>query len=206
MDLLEFKREFIMSADFFMNNEADIDAKGTVWINHSNLEIHVPVCETQIHMRMSYSLFALWAKHYGFKRSESTMYFTRFSSLRVPGWDQNLPVFAGRAARDLWLLPWPFSQHPFCGIDSTSLCICSWFPQPPSDSDLTSSSRGGWGNQEHMQRLVESIRKNGCCEKGHGRKPKVTRSAPCKILAGFDPSPEREGLENLVKYIVDRNV
>jgi geranylgeranyl pyrophosphate synthase len=27
-----------------------------------------------------------------------------------------------------------------------------------------------------------------------------------QTLEDFEPSPEREGLENLVKYIVDRNV
>ena len=36
-DILEFKREFKLSAEFFMNYEADIDAKGAAWINHSNL-------------------------------------------------------------------------------------------------------------------------------------------------------------------------
>jgi len=75
----------------------------------------------------------------------------------------------------------------------------------PEDEDVKSLADGGWGNQDHMQRLVESIRKTDAVKKAM-EEAKGHAGRALQILADFDPSPEREGLENLVKYIVDRNV
>jgi len=75
----------------------------------------------------------------------------------------------------------------------------------PEDEDVKSLADGGWGNQDHMQRLVESIRKTDAVKKAMGE-AKGHAGRALQILTDFDPSPEREGLENLVKYIVDRNV
>ena len=75
----------------------------------------------------------------------------------------------------------------------------------PEDEDVKSLADGGWGNQEHMQRLVELIRKTDAVKKAM-EEAKGHAERALQILADFDPSPEREGLENLVKYIVDRNV
>jgi geranylgeranyl pyrophosphate synthase len=75
----------------------------------------------------------------------------------------------------------------------------------PNDDNVKSLADGGWGNQERMQRLVESIRKTDSVKKAMDEaKQHVVRAL--ELLKEFNPSPEREGLENLVKYIVDRNV
>ena len=75
----------------------------------------------------------------------------------------------------------------------------------PDDEDVKSLADGGWGNQDRMQRLVESIRRTDAVKKAMGEaKQHATRAL--QALGDFEPSPEREGLENLVKYIVDRNV
>jgi geranylgeranyl pyrophosphate synthase len=75
----------------------------------------------------------------------------------------------------------------------------------PEDEDVKSLANGGWGSQERMQRLVESIRKTDAVKKAMDEAKQHAKRA-LRILEDFDPSPEREGLENLVKYIVDRNV
>jgi geranylgeranyl pyrophosphate synthase len=75
----------------------------------------------------------------------------------------------------------------------------------PDDEDVKSLANGGWGNQERMQRLVESIRKTDAVKKAMEEAKQHAKRA-LRILEDFDPSAERESLENLVKYIVDRNV
>ena len=75
----------------------------------------------------------------------------------------------------------------------------------PEDEDVRSLANGGWGNQERMQRLVESIRKTDAVKKAM-EEAKQHAERALQTLEDFEPSPEREGLENLVKYIVDRNV
>ncbi len=75
----------------------------------------------------------------------------------------------------------------------------------PADEDVKSLADGGWGNQDRMQRLVESIRRTDAVKKAM-EEAKQHASRALQTLEDFEPSPEREGLENLVKYIVDRNV
>jgi geranylgeranyl pyrophosphate synthase len=75
----------------------------------------------------------------------------------------------------------------------------------PNDEDVRSLVDGGWGNQERMQRLVESIRRTDAIKKAMAE-AKGHAARALQTLDSFDPSPEREGLENLVKYIVDRNI
>ncbi len=75
----------------------------------------------------------------------------------------------------------------------------------PEDEDVKSLADGGWGNQDRMQRLVESIRRTDAVKKAM-EEAKQHASRALQTLEDFVPSPEREGLENLVKYIVDRNV
>ncbi len=75
----------------------------------------------------------------------------------------------------------------------------------PEDEDVKSLADGGWGNQDRMQRLVESIRRTDAVKKAMGE-AKQHASRALQTLEDFEPGPEREGLENLVKYIVDRNV
>jgi geranylgeranyl pyrophosphate synthase len=75
----------------------------------------------------------------------------------------------------------------------------------PEDEDVKSLADGGWGNQGRMQRLVESIRRTDAVKKAM-EEAKQHASRALQTLEDFEPSQEREGLENLVKYIVDRNV
>ncbi|HUI88190.1 MAG TPA: polyprenyl synthetase family protein [Anaerolineales bacterium] len=75
----------------------------------------------------------------------------------------------------------------------------------PEDEDVKSLVDGGWGNQERMQRLVQSIRRTDAV-KNAMEEARGHASRALQLLGAHDPSPEREGLENLVNYIVDRNV
>lgn len=75
----------------------------------------------------------------------------------------------------------------------------------PKDEDVKSLSEGGWGNQERMARLVESIRKTDAVKKAMAEAHQHVEIA-LKTLEGFEPGPEREALENLAKFIIDRNV
>ena len=75
----------------------------------------------------------------------------------------------------------------------------------PDDADVKSLSEGGWANQDRMTRLVESIRKTDSVQKAMlEARQHVERSL--ETLWGFEPSPEREALESLAKFIIDRNV
>jgi geranylgeranyl pyrophosphate synthase len=75
----------------------------------------------------------------------------------------------------------------------------------PEDDDVRSLPAGGWANQERMARLVESVRRTNAVEKAMGEANEHI-SAALRILSAFDPSPERLALENLARFIVDRNV
>jgi geranylgeranyl pyrophosphate synthase len=75
----------------------------------------------------------------------------------------------------------------------------------PQDEDIKSLSEGGWGNQDRMTRLVESIRKTNSVKLALSEAKQHVELA-LQMLEGFEPSPEREALENLAKYIVDRNI
>lgn len=74
----------------------------------------------------------------------------------------------------------------------------------PDDEDVKSLSEGGWANHERMTRLVESIRRTDSVPKAMAEANQHVTVA-LRILEGFDPSPEREALENLARFIVDRN-
>jgi geranylgeranyl pyrophosphate synthase len=75
----------------------------------------------------------------------------------------------------------------------------------PDDADVKSLSEGGWANQDRMTRLVESIRKTDSVQKAMlEARQHVERSL--ETLWGFEPSPEREALESLARFIIDRNV
>ncbi len=75
----------------------------------------------------------------------------------------------------------------------------------PADEDIKSLSDGGWGNQDRMARLVESIRKTDSVQKAVNE-AKTHVGLALRTLEGFETSPEREALENLAKFIVERNV
>ncbi len=75
----------------------------------------------------------------------------------------------------------------------------------PTDEDVKSLPEGGWANEEKMNRLVESIRKTDAVKKSMSEASRHVENA-LQTLESFDPSPEREALENLAKFIVDRKV
>jgi len=75
----------------------------------------------------------------------------------------------------------------------------------PKDEDIKSLAEGGWANEERMRRLVNSIRKTDSVKKAMIEANQHVENA-LRALENFEPGPEREALENLAKYIVDRKV
>jgi geranylgeranyl pyrophosphate synthase len=75
----------------------------------------------------------------------------------------------------------------------------------PKDEDVKSLSEGGWANHERMTRLVESIRNTDSVKKAMAEAKAHVELALQKI-SRIEPSIEREALENLAKFIVDRTV
>jgi geranylgeranyl pyrophosphate synthase len=75
----------------------------------------------------------------------------------------------------------------------------------PNDDDVRSLADGGWANERRMARLVESVRSTDSVKKAMVDAQQHIESA-VQALEGFEPSQERESLENLAKFIVDRKV
>lgn len=75
----------------------------------------------------------------------------------------------------------------------------------PDDTDVLSLPKGGWTNSENMTRLVNNIRASDAAKlamreaEGH-----IERALSC--LSHMDHSAERDALENLARYIVDRKI
>ena len=75
----------------------------------------------------------------------------------------------------------------------------------PDDEDVLSLPGGGWKDTERVQRLVDNIRKNSAIEMAMNE----ARQAVSRALSALEDapvSPEREALEELAKFIVDRKV
>jgi len=75
----------------------------------------------------------------------------------------------------------------------------------PDDVDVVSLPNGGWTNNENMTRLVEKIRSSSCTKKAMIEAEQHVDRA----LARLEEMPacaERDALENLAKYIVDRKI
>ena len=75
----------------------------------------------------------------------------------------------------------------------------------PDDVDVLSLPNGGWTNNENMTRLVEKIRSSSCTKKAMVEAEQHVDRA----LARLEEMPacaERDALENLAKYIVDRKL
>jgi geranylgeranyl pyrophosphate synthase len=75
----------------------------------------------------------------------------------------------------------------------------------PKDDDVKSLAEGGWANEERMARLVESVRGTDAVQKAMADARRHVERA-LERLEEFEPAPEREALENLAKFIVDRRV
>jgi len=75
----------------------------------------------------------------------------------------------------------------------------------PEDVDVLSLPQGGWTNPENMARLIEKIRQSEAIAKSMQEAEAHIDRALAR-LESLERSTEREALENLAKYIVDRKV
>ncbi len=75
----------------------------------------------------------------------------------------------------------------------------------PDDPDVMSLPQGGWTNNENMTRLVDKIRASNATKQAMLEAEQHVDHALAK-LASMEACAERDALENLAKYIVDRKV
>jgi geranylgeranyl pyrophosphate synthase len=75
----------------------------------------------------------------------------------------------------------------------------------PDDVDVLSLPNGGWTNNENMTRLVDHIRASNATKQAMLEAEQHVERALSR-LESFEPCAERDALENLAKYIVDRKV
>jgi geranylgeranyl pyrophosphate synthase len=75
----------------------------------------------------------------------------------------------------------------------------------PNDADVQSLPNGGWTNNEHMTRLVENIRASDASKQAM-REAESHVERALTALAAMPACAERDALENLARYIVDRKV
>ena len=75
----------------------------------------------------------------------------------------------------------------------------------PNDPDILSLPNGGWTNPENMTRLVDHIRASNATKQAMLEAEQHIDRALARLNA-MGPCAEREALENLAKYIVDRKV
>lgn len=75
----------------------------------------------------------------------------------------------------------------------------------PDDEDVMSLPGGGWKDTERVQRIVDNIRKNSAIEKAMEEARQAVNRA-LHALQDAPASPEKDALENLAKFIVDRKV
>ena len=75
----------------------------------------------------------------------------------------------------------------------------------PEDDDVLSLPDGGWKDTERVQRIVDNIRKNAAIEKAM-EEARQAVSRALTVLEDAPASPERDSLEELAKFIVDRKV
>jgi geranylgeranyl pyrophosphate synthase len=75
----------------------------------------------------------------------------------------------------------------------------------PHDKDVLSLPEGGWKDTSRVKRLVDAIRQSPATEQALGEARQAISRA-LNTLEDSPISPEREALENLAKYIVDRKI
>jgi geranylgeranyl pyrophosphate synthase len=75
----------------------------------------------------------------------------------------------------------------------------------PNDPDIQSLPNGGWTHTENMNRLVENIRASDSSKQAM-REAEQHVDRALASLKTMEPCAERDALENLAKYIVDRKV
>jgi geranylgeranyl pyrophosphate synthase len=75
----------------------------------------------------------------------------------------------------------------------------------PRDEDVLSLPEGGWKDTNRVQRLVDDIRQSEAIQQAMGE----ARSAVHRALSALEEAPEtpeKEALDNLARFIVDRKV
>ncbi|MEW5938116.1 MAG: polyprenyl synthetase family protein [Chloroflexota bacterium] len=75
----------------------------------------------------------------------------------------------------------------------------------PGNPDVRSLAAGGWGDNERMERLVQSIRASDAIHKAM-REAEARVETAIACLDSFPASAERDALESLARYVVDRKV
>jgi geranylgeranyl pyrophosphate synthase len=75
----------------------------------------------------------------------------------------------------------------------------------PDDPDVRSLAEGGWANHERMVRLVGSIRKTDAVGRATQEAARHVDRA-LAVLNSIEPGPERDALENLARFIIDRKL
>jgi geranylgeranyl pyrophosphate synthase len=75
----------------------------------------------------------------------------------------------------------------------------------PHNKDVLSLPEGGWKDTERVQRLVDGIRQSRAIRQAMDEARQAVSRA-LKSLSDAPVSPEREALEDLAKFIVDRKI
>jgi geranylgeranyl pyrophosphate synthase len=75
----------------------------------------------------------------------------------------------------------------------------------PKNEDVLSLPEGGWKDTRRVQRLVDNIRQSEAIQRAMDEARQAVNRA-LKSLSDAPVSPEREALENLAKFIVDRTI
>ncbi|NWG35966.1 MAG: polyprenyl synthetase family protein [Chloroflexi bacterium] len=75
----------------------------------------------------------------------------------------------------------------------------------PDDEDVQSLPDGGWKDTDRVQRIVDNIRRNAAIEKAMDEARQAVSRA-LDALEDAPASPERDALEDLAKFIVDRKI
>lgn len=75
----------------------------------------------------------------------------------------------------------------------------------PNNADVLSLPEGGWKDTDRVQRLVDNIRQSKAIQQSMDEARRAISRA-LKSLSDAPISPEREALEDLAKFIVDRKI
>jgi geranylgeranyl pyrophosphate synthase len=75
----------------------------------------------------------------------------------------------------------------------------------PNSEDVLSLPEGGWKDTDRVQRLVDNIRQSKAIRQAMEEARQAVNRA-LKSLSEAPASPERDALENLAKFIVDRKI
>ncbi|HSN23735.1 MAG TPA: hypothetical protein VLS45_06150, partial [Methylomicrobium sp.] len=75
----------------------------------------------------------------------------------------------------------------------------------PKDEDVMSLPEGGWKDTDRVQRLVDAIRQSSAIQQSMDE----ARQAVDRALGALEDAPdtpEKEALDDLARFIVDRKV